>query len=411
MITYILLRILSEFLAVLPRRALFALGNGGGLLLYFFHREFRKKTMTSLSVAFGKTKGEKELKKIARASFQNLCITCLEFISLKKTKVKKYIEAEGGEEIAELLKKKQGVVFVSAHQANWEIPFLMVTSLFPGIAIGRPIKNKRIYKWILSVRESYGGKIVMPKNALKSGLKALSEGNFIGIVGDQGFPSSSYNYPLFGTRAWTSTAPALLACRANAPLVAAMTRREGLKYVITCSPPIWPNPSEPLKEEVPRLMNEAMRYLEKSIEKRPSEWLWQHDRWKQQKIDHVKREYRYAFILVILPEDPSSLLPHLSLFDEIYPRGFITFLAPEKTSISKNVIHYKKREDLFLKDWRYQIVFDFYDDPKLRRHYKKLGAFQTLNLKKLEKISGEKEFPEILHKAICKDNAPRSLFY
>ncbi len=57
-------------------------------------------------------------------------------------------------------------------------------------------------------------------------------------------------------------------------------------------------------------------------------------------------------------------------------------MAPKGTQISDpqfEVIYYEKEEDLFQRDWRYQIVLDFYNSPRLRRHYKKLGAFKALH--------------------------------
>jgi len=417
--SYLTLRFLGSILSLLPHPLIFSLGKIGGFALYYLHREFRKKAITNLYIAFGKKYAEKKLKQIARRSFQNLAITCLEFIALRRSKrhLAKLCHIEGGEEILALLGKKQGIVFLSAHQANWEIPFLAITSRFPGVAIGRPIKNKKLYQWILSVRESFGGKIVSPKQAVKEGIKALNAGTFVGIVGDQAFCEGSYTYPLFGTRAWTSTLPALLACRTNSPLVAAITRRQRSKYVISSSPPIWPDPSKPLKEEVPRLMNCAMEYLEKSIEQRPSEWLWQHDRWKQQKVDHVKRLYRFAFILITLPENPTPFLPLIPLFREIYPRGFLSFFLPKSSKDTlcppdAELLYYENPKDLFVRNFSYQIVFDFIDLAPLRRHFRKLGAFQTLNLKALHTIAGKGEnICETLLRAICKEDAPRSLFY
>ena len=65
------------------------------------------------------------------------------------------------------------MIFFCGHQANWETLFIAGNKLFKGIAIGKPIKNILLYKWILSIREKTGGKIVDPKNALKEGLKNL----------------------------------------------------------------------------------------------------------------------------------------------------------------------------------------------------------------------------------------------
>lgn len=406
-LTYCCFRAFGFIISLLPYRVLHAVGRWSGLGAYYLHRSFRKKALSNLSIAYGQTKSDKEQKRIAKRSFQNLMITCLEFFRLKRSKGKlsEIVSIEGMEEVNDLLQKKQGVVFLTGHQANWEIPFLAATDQFPGTAIGRPIKNKWLYKWILSIREMNGGKIIMPKNALREGMRALKEGKFLGIVGDQAFPDSSYSYPLFGTRAWTTSAPALLAYKTACPIVVCCTKRLGHHYTVSGSHLIWPDLSKPLKEEVPRMMDAAIHCLETSIRERPEEWMWVHDRWKQQGIDHVKRPFRHGFILVILPVDPDLYLPLIPLFRKIYPRSFLTFLAPSQANLSVEgcaVLAYNSEEDLFVQDRRFQFVLDFYDSKRLRRHFKKLGAARALNLTKMQKMVPGQPLAETIKQALVK---------
>ena len=126
----------------------------------------------------------------------------------------------------------------------------------PGVAIGRPIKNRYLYGWVQKMRQKFGGIIITPKNALKEGIKALQQGKFLGIVGDQGMPESSFSSSFLGRKAWTSTAPALLAYKSGCPLIVATTVRQNGHYTISYSDPIFPNKEHGAKEEVPRLMQE-----------------------------------------------------------------------------------------------------------------------------------------------------------
>lgn len=406
-LVYCCFRAFGWFISLLPYRIIHGFGKIAGSGAYHLHRSFRKKALANLAIAYGDKKNEEERKKIAKRSFQNLMITCLEFFRLKKSKGRfsEIVSIEGMDEADKLLQKKQGLIFLTGHQANWEIPFLAATSRFQGVAIGRPIKNKWLYNWVLSIREMNGGKIVMPKNAIRQGMRALKEGKFLGIVGDQAVPDSPYAYPLFGTRAWTSSAPALLAYKTGCPIVVCCNKRVGHRYHITGSLPIWPNLSNPIKEEVPRLMDEAMRFLEASIQRKPEEWMWVHDRWKQQGIDHVKREFRYGFILIILPPDPTPCLPLLPLLRKIYPRSFLTFFVPEHLELSIDgceVRRYRSEQDLFVRDWRFQLVIDFYGSKKLCRHFRKLGAFKTLDVPKMQKMAPGLSFAETLKQALVK---------
>lgn len=395
-LSYSGLRVLGFFISLMPYPLLHAFGRKVGIVVYYLHAPFRKKTLSNLAIAYGNRLSEHERKTLAKQSFQNLTITCLEFFRLKKSRyhLSKIVTLVNPDEVESLMKKGQGIVFLTGHQANWEIPFLAITERYRGIAIGRPINNPHLYRWVLSVREMHGGKIVMPRQAIREGIKTLKGGHFIGIVGDQAFPESSYAYPLLGTRAWTTTAPALLAYRTNCPIVVAMTKRVGHKYVVTGSPPLWPDLNQPKETEIPRLMDSAMRYLENSIEEHPEQWMWQHDRWKQQGIDHVQRKYRYGFILVILPKDPTPFISLLPLFKQIYPRSFLSFFVPAGFSFplgDYEVHYYKEEKDLLVRDFRYQLVIDLLGSTHIAHHYKKLGAFEVLNLKKMQKITREKQ--------------------
>lgn len=367
MLAYFFVRIFGWIISLLPYRTIHAIGRIAGSAIYYVYTPFRKKAMSNLAIAYGTSKTEKQRAKLARQSFQNLMITCLEFFRLKKKDLPKVIKMIEPDKVTSLQEKKQGIVFLSGHQANWEVPFLCINMLSPGgIAVGRPIKNPRIYKWVLSVREMNGGKIVMPRQAIKAGLKALRAGKYIGIVGDQAFPSSDYSYPLFGTRAWTTTAPALLAYKTKSPILVGITRRKSGYYEVSGSPLLWPNYDLPMKESVIELMDRSIAHLEQSIKDAPDQWMWIHDRWKQQGIDHVKRIYRYGFILVIIPsKEELELRERLK---KVYPRSFLTFLTPE--------------DDLTIRDWRYQLVLDFVNLPKVRRHFKKLGAVKAIHLTK-----------------------------
>lgn len=390
-IVYSFFRIFGFFISLLPYKAIHTLGRFSGSCAYYLHRSFRKKALANLAIAYGETKSEKERREIAKKSFQNLMITCLEFFRFNKSKGKlsEIVSLQENAEIEALLDSKQGIVFLTGHQANWEIPFLAMTDRYSGIAIGRPIKNKWLYKWVLSIREMNGGEIVMPRRAIKAGLKALKEGKFLGIVGDQAFPDSPYAYPLFGTRAWTASTPALLAYKTESPLVVGTTKRLNGRYLVSGSSPIWPDLSQPIKEEVPRMMDQAMHLLETSIAETPEQWMWVHDRWKQQGIDHVKRQYRYGFILIVLPKNVGSMSDILPLFREIYPRSFLTFFVPKGVELplqNCDIIEYTNENDLFIRDWRFQLVLDFYNSAKLRRHFLKLGAFKALQLKPSKEI-------------------------
>ncbi len=408
-LSYFSIRALTFPFSLLPFRGIHFLGKVLGTLAYHVLTKYRKRTLSNLSLA--KNLELKNLKKTAKEAFQNLAITCLEYSKFSHIKTtKRMITCENPEEAQELIDRGKGIIFFCGHQANWELLFIEGTQRMPGVAIGRPVKNASLYKWIVSIREKYGGTIMAPRQAIKGGLRALKQGKFLGIVGDQGMPESPYAFDFFGRRAWTTPAPAILSYKTGCPIMVATIRREKRKYLIHYSNPIWPNSERSMEEEIHRMMKKSLHLLEADIRKCPEQWLWQHNRWKQETPVNVYYRYRWDTILILLPEgfDPNNF----KSFREIYPQAFITILAPKGMKIpfaDVEVITYENKSALYLNDYRFKLVFNFTSDPKLRKHFLKLSAFDVLDMEGLKKAASEHllegdSFSLLLKKALTRPN-------
>lgn len=414
---YYLIRTLTYPFGFLPYRVIHSIGKLLGLLAFYALRDYRKRALSNLSLAKDLKLDRKELIRVAKRSFQNLAINILEYPRLHKEKdFSKLIICLNPEKALELYNQKKGIIFFCGHQANWEVLFLDGNLRMRGIAIGKPIKNLRLYKWIVSIREKTGGKIIIPQKAMKEGLRNLKQGHFMGIVGDQGMPDSNYSFPFFGRRAWNSTAPALLAYKTNSPIIVATTLRKKGKYYITYSDPLWPDLTQPLDSEVVRLMDKALSLLQQSIKEKLGQWLWQHNRWKQQTPRLLFKRFRHDTLCVILPDDEAKfneLLPHLVTLKQIYFRDFISLYLPEKfikPSIEVDEIKtYQNIKEVLEPDYRYKLVFNFTTHKQIKKHYKSLSAFEVLNLEELKEIALKNHpdkpinnLSEILTSALCR---------
>ncbi|MDN3506557.1 MAG: hypothetical protein P0S96_04945 [Simkaniaceae bacterium] len=386
MLSYLLIRLLTFPFAYLPYKAIHALGKPLGLLAYYLIPKFRKRALSNLALSNLKVDPIQTAKK----SLQSLMITCLEYPRLAREKeVSRIASCDNPEEADAIMTKGKGVIFFCGHQANWELLFLEGTSRMPGVAIGRPIKNKALYNWVLGMRQKFGGTIITPKNALKEGLRALKKGNFLGIVGDQGMPDSSYHSPFLGREAYSSPAPAMLSYKTNTPLIVATTTRKNGKYTIHYEKALYPNPDAPMEQEVDRLMRAALSLYEESIRKNPHEWLWIHNRWKQQTVGTLKRRYRQDSIACILSEK----LDNLALLRTLYPTEHITLFAPKEIAsqitLDAEIRPYTHLKDLLIDDYRFKLLFNFTPNKKLDRHFKKLSAqviARPKNLQELENL-------------------------
>lgn len=411
-LSYILIRLFLFPNGFLPYRLLRVKGRFIGLCIFYFVPKFRKRALSNLSLAKSLNLSEKQIFSYAKASLQNLAVTFLEYSKFaREKKISDVARCENPEYAASLIDKKQSVIFFCGHQSNWEILFLEGTSRMPGVAIGRPIANHYLYNWITSIRQKFGGTMITPKNAIREGLRAIKQGKFLGIVGDQGMPDSGFSSLFFGRLAWTSPAPAILSHRTGAPIMVATTRRTKDGYRITYSDPIWPNQEAPVESEVDQMMKEALRIFEASIMKSPGEWLWSHNRWKQQIPGRLKKQFRFDSIAIFFPEEKSAFQEVFDSLEEIqilYPSEHVCLFIPETykdLSISSRfeIQYYKNKEDLRVRDFRFKLVLNFSENKKLKKHFLALSAFHVFSkedLCKIGRISNDTKISELL-KEVC----------
>lgn len=419
-ISYLCVYSFGRICYFLPQSIIHLLAKIVGSIAYYTLPKFRKRTTSNLALASKLQLSNSEIKKLSSAAFHNLMITLFEFGKLSRRSFIERVVSHKSLDIAnELIQKNSGIVFFCGHQANWEILFLDGILRFQkGMAIARPLKNPYICRWVQSIRETYGGEIIPQKQALRKGIRGLRSGISIGIVGDQGMPESSFSSEFLGRTAWTSTAPALFAHKTNSPIVVMSIARVGKKYEITYSEPIFPNIEAPMETEIPRLMNLTLAEFEKSIEENPDQWLWLHNRWKQETPAHLYYRFCMDSILLILPRGQNfakydALVP---LIEEIYPKAFLSLLIPSEYDSAKyssrwEVHKYANEKEMLLEDYRFKLVFNFSDVRALRKHFLRYSAFEVLSFSDICTIAKRHEHldpntayseSEIFVRALCR---------
>lgn len=392
-IIYYCIRAITFPLQFLSYRTIRTLGNIFGLLAFYTLTNYRKRTLSNLALAKDLQLSPQKRIRVAKGSFQNLAINCLEYAKIAREKdLSRLVQCENPETAKALFDRGVGIIFFCGHQANWDVLFLDGNTRMRGVAIGKPIQNKMLYRWILSIREKNGGKIIDPRNALREGLRALKRGTFLGIVGDQGMPNSNYSFPFFGRRAWTSTAPALLAYKTGSPILFATTKRTPTGYKTHYSDPIWPCLEQSIETEVPRLMDAALTLLQESVRISPDEWLWQHNRWKQHTPQTLYKPFRHDSVCIVLPENPQALLPHLATLKTIYAKSFLFLFAPaslQGTPLIEvdEIFYYHTLAETLRPDHRFKLLFNFTDYTPLNTHYQHLSCFKTLTLATLHTLA------------------------
>ena len=278
----ILLRAVGALARSLPFERASDLGAGVGLLAFRILARRRRIAEENIARVLGDSVAPHAL---AKSAFEQLGRSFLEFLALpaeSRESLRGRVVFEGFEPALERCRAGKGAIMITAHFGNWEL----LGAAF-GVLTGRvkyllPAQtNPASDAYLNDVRRRIGVEPLQIGFGMRSGLHALREGAFVGMLPDQDARKVGLHVPFLGRLASTHTAPARLAISADCPIMVALLTREGpgrfrarMRRILT------PDPRAPEASEVERLtrlMNEA---LEEGIRERPDHWYWIHRRWK-----------------------------------------------------------------------------------------------------------------------------------
>jgi lauroyl/myristoyl acyltransferase len=118
--------------------------------------------------------------------------------------------------------------------------------------------------------------------------EALSKGGILlGLLSDQRPGKGGVIGKFMGRECATTSAPALLALRYDAPLFAIVCYRVALgrwRMEVTDEIPLREN-DQPRPAEA--IMGDVNRHFEMAIRRDPANWFWVHDRWKKRPVRKV----------------------------------------------------------------------------------------------------------------------------
>ncbi len=285
---YLLARLASGLVLILPRDWALAVANGIGQLGYWFVSRQRIKILENLKLAYGDTKSTQEFETIGRRVMGHMLQTAVDFLrfsALSRDRVASLVEAGDAYSFCkDILQEGRGLIIMTAHLGNWE---LLAGSFclqgFNGAVIGRRIYYEPYNRWIIGLRSAVGVQTIYQDEAVRQVHKHLRAGGIIGLLPDQDRDSvRSIFVDFFGRPAYTSVAPVKFAMAAGAPILPAfMVREPGNRYKLVLGNLLRPKIEGNDRAASIRKYTEAwMKDFEEVIRRYPEQWGWMHDRWK-----------------------------------------------------------------------------------------------------------------------------------
>lgn len=169
-------------------------------------------------------------------------------------------------------------IYISAHFSNFEMAVLTLVKNKINLAqLYRGASNKIFNKIGLYTQKNIPKQLIDKQHdGIKRIIKTLSDGNSVFMLTDQRASSGGINIDFFGKNALTAKGAAVLSNKYDVPIIPIYVTRSECKYkfFVTIEKPIQRNLS------INDTTTEINKIFEKWIEKKPSEWLLIHNRWK-----------------------------------------------------------------------------------------------------------------------------------
>jgi KDO2-lipid IV(A) lauroyltransferase len=188
--------------------------------------------------------------------------------------------------------KGRGLIILTAHFGNWELlgQSFIVNQGFPVNGLAKTQSNPFINRKINERRSRVGNRVIQMETSLREVVRALRNGEAVGLVADQAAPKENVPVEFFGTMVPTHQGPSVFCLKLRSPMIGVFcVRRPDGSYDAY----VEEVPSEDLvgdsEENVNELTRRHVKMLEKYIRKYPDQWLWQHKRWKHVPLERDGR--------------------------------------------------------------------------------------------------------------------------
>lgn len=295
---YLILRVFAYFLNLLPLEWALGMGRCLGRLAFGVVTERRRVALENLQTAFGREKSPQELEEIARKAFSNLGMTLIEFLRMPKLRVDhyhRYGRVEGWEHLDRALKAGKGVIALTFHFGNWEMPGLGASFFgYPIVALAQRIRNPWIDRYVRRTRKAAGVTILPKRDVSRQVINCLRQGKIVAIFVDQRErKKSQVLVDFFGKKASTTPSPVVFSLRTGAPMIPLFTIREdNSHHRVIIGSPLIPKTTGDMERDLERNTETYTKILENMIRKYPDQYFWIHNRWGGKKRRAHRRRRR-----------------------------------------------------------------------------------------------------------------------
>jgi KDO2-lipid IV(A) lauroyltransferase len=262
----------------LPFRAVAAIGEAVGSLMFWLIPERRRVTRINLQKCFPNMDPQ-EREKLARAHFRAFCRSFVDRGILwwsPPERIERFISIEGHENLRSLAGKP--VVILAPHFLGLDAGGLRLAKEYTMASMYSRQKDRLFDRLMYQGRLRFGGRLFPRQAGIRKVLRAIQSGDAFYYLPDMDFgPKASVFVPFFGVPAATTVGLSYIARLTDAHVVPCVTRMlpDG-RYAARLYPAWTGFPSGDDAADARRLL----AFIEECVLEMPEQYLWMHKRFK-----------------------------------------------------------------------------------------------------------------------------------
>jgi KDO2-lipid IV(A) lauroyltransferase len=259
-----------------------------GRLMWDHYHRGRQRALDNLRASFPE-QSEAWIHRTGRRSFEQVVMLAIDVLFtprlVNKHNWRDYSRYRYCEYAKWLMQERKGVLLVTGHYSNFEvIGYLLGLFGFDIYSIARPLDNKYLNRYLYSVRERRGQKLIDKRGAAELMPQITRNGSTLAFIADQDAGRKGIFVDFFGRPASTYKSIGLLAITYNLPIVVGCSRRIENRFFFEIGanrvilPHEWADKDDPLTW----ITAEYTKAIEAFVREDPTQYWWLHRRWKTQ---------------------------------------------------------------------------------------------------------------------------------
>ena len=270
-----------KLVALLPYRALYALGRLLGMLTRQLPGERRRIAQRNLAICFPEL-DDTQRDQLLRATLADLGMMLVEFayawMGSDRAIARVPCSVEGLEHLDACRRNGQGVLLVGAHFSHLELCARLVSQRLRIAGMYRVMDNPVFETAVLRARLRYA-EAMFTKDELRATVRYLKRGGALWYAPDQDMRGKDAVFvPFFGVEAATITATHHLARLSGAAVIPFFHKRlpDGKGYALRLEAPLENFPTDDIAADTARINT----VIERMVREAPEQYLWVHKRFK-----------------------------------------------------------------------------------------------------------------------------------